>query len=111
MIYGFTTLATDFRPDTWQVKVIKMVLFFIPKANPDNEIKYPQVRKWFLEVDDTGMPIREIGLDDHGNPLFGAPDVRNTGFWTDSPKLFLKAQLDLTTQSEFQQLWMRSNDD
>jgi len=108
MTYGFTTLATNFGPDTWQVKAIRTALFFIPKANPDNEIKYPQVRRWLLEIDHTGIPVREIALDDHGNPLFKAPDFRNHGFWTDSDKVFSREELSLTTKPEFEQLWEKT---
>lgn len=105
MIYGSTTLATEFAPDTWRLKLARAVLFFIPRGSPDQERFYPLVRKWCLEIDDSGVPMREIGLDAEGRPLFGAPNGRNYGFWTDSPKTFQPSELNGIPAEEFERLW------
>jgi hypothetical protein len=105
MFYGSTLLATDFGPNSWQVKLFYLVLFFIPRANPDHEKLYPLVKKWYLELDDSGIPVREIGLNLEGRPVFGAPDKRNFGFWTDSAKAFKKDELGLVSADEFERLW------
>ena len=105
MFYGNTTLATDFTPDTFGVKILRALLFFIPRANLDNEQFYPLVKKWCLELDDSGRPEREIGLDLNGQPLFCAPDKRNLGFWTDEDKTFQKNEVEIVSSQEFERLW------
>jgi hypothetical protein len=79
-------------------------LLLIPRKNPDHERFYHHVRKWFLELDDSGVPVREIGLDSEGRPLFGAPDGRNPGFWTDNPEAF-EDQLSPISAEEFETFW------
>jgi hypothetical protein len=105
VLYGNTTLATKFGRDAWQVKALRFLLFFIPRANPDNEKFYPLIKKWCLEIDDNGEPVREIGIDTKGEPLFAAPDKRNVGFWTDSDKTFNLNELEIVSAEQFEQLW------
>jgi len=105
MTYGSTLLATDFGPDCWQVRFWRTLLFFIPRASPDHERLYRHVRKWYLELDDSGVPVREIGLDADGQPLFGAPDDRNLGFWTDSDGPFERDKLSPIPAEEFERRW------
>jgi hypothetical protein len=88
MIYFSTKEATGWKEKDlkgWRVRLLYILLFFIPRANPDNEALYPKVATWLLEVDEAGIPKREIGLDSEGQPLFAAPDRRNYGLWTDNP--------------------------
>lgn len=105
MYYGTTTLATRFPPVNWRGRLVRSLLFFIPLANPDHEPLYPHVSRWLLEVDEDGHPFREIGLDETGKPLFGAPDKRNFGFFTDSDSKFSKADLQLVECAEFERHW------
>jgi len=109
MHYGITTEATDFSDkmmSNWRVRVLKAILFFVPRANPDNELLYPQVRSWALELDDLGWPQREIGLDSSGKPLFCAPNDRNTGFWPDmAAKQFAPDELQSISAESFNDLW------
>ena len=98
-------LATNFGPDPWQVKLWRRLLFFVPRANPDNERLYRYVAKWYLELDDSGAPVREIGVASDGKPLFAAPDERNFGFWTDSSEVFEKDKLSLISADDFERLW------
>jgi hypothetical protein len=111
MIYGITTEATDFTDkllSDWRVRLIKTILFFLPRANPDNERFYPRVKSWALELDESGWPQREIGLDASGTPLFGAPDARNTGFWPDmARRKFAATELQPMTQEILDALWRR----
>ena len=106
--YGSTTMATDFRPPDWRKKLIRSVLFFIPAANPDAEPLFPRVKKWFLEVDDTGVPVREIAVDEEGQVLFRMPDGRNYGFWTDSAVTLPEGTLEPITVDEFEGLWRKA---
>ena len=108
MTYGSTSLATNFGPDCWQVRFWRALLFFIPRASPDHEPLYRRVKKWYLELDDSGVPVREIGLDADGQALFGAPDDRNFGFWTDSKEAFQQDQLSPMPAEEFERLWRES---
>jgi hypothetical protein len=106
MIYGYTKLATDFTgKKTWKECLIRTLLFFIPNANPDIKKLFPKVKKWLVEIDSDGVPQREIGLDINDKPLFTAPDDRNMGFWTDSPKRFIASELEITTHENFETTW------
>ena len=82
-----------------------MLLFFKPRPSPDHERFYHLVRKWYIELDDCGVPVREIGLDSEGRPLFRAPDGRNLGFWTDSTEAFQDGPLTPIKAEEFERLW------
>ncbi len=109
MMYGLTKIATDFTDEVisnWRVRLFKTVFFFIPRANPDHEKLYPQVKAWALELNDDGWPQREVGLDRSGRPLFGAPDQRNTGFWPDmAAQQFSQSDLEPLTAENFEALW------
>lgn len=109
MRYGITTEATDFTEEEladWRVRLTKAVLFFVPRANPDTERLYPQVRAWALELDDEGWPQREVALDATGAALFAAPDGRNTGFWPDmARRQFKGSELEPITEERFNSLW------
>ncbi len=110
MNYGYTQLATDWNErDTKGIGVrwLKAVLFFLPRANPDQEKLYPFVAKWLLEIDENGVPLREIGVDKNNAPLFAAPNDRNMGFWTDCNKTFELDELENSTAETFEALWQR----
>jgi hypothetical protein len=112
LIYGVTQLATDFTEQDssgWLVRLLKTVLFLVPRANPDNEKLYPRVASWALELSDDGWPQREVGLDAHGTPLFCAPDDRNTGFWPDmANRQFAPSEIEAMTGEAFSDLWTRA---
>jgi hypothetical protein len=108
MTYGSTTLATDFRPRDWPAKLITTVFFFIPRSNPNNERYFPEIKKWVLELDDTGMVIREVGLNKDGIPLFRSPAGKDLGFWTDEDKKFKKEEIEYISPQEFENLWGRA---
>ena len=105
MKYGYTTRATDWAPNSWRIKTLYAVFFFFPRANPDHEVLYPQVRKWAVEIDEVGDARREVGLDRDGQPIFCAPDCRNYGLWTDEVGAFTDADLEPMQAEEFQRLW------
>lgn len=93
------------RPDDWRVRAVRALLWFVPRANPDHEHLYPRVARWLLEIDDSGHARREIGLDASGVALFGAPDERNTGFFTDSDATFSREDLVPVERDEFERQW------
>ena len=109
MHYGITTEATDMTEEmlsNWKVRLWKAILFFVPLANPDNEKLYPSVRAWALELDEEGWPKREVGLGARGEPLFSAPNERNTGFWPDMAiRQFETCELEPLSAEQFEGLW------
>jgi len=110
MNYGFTKLATNWNVKEMNsvgVRLIKAILFFIPRANPDQEKLYPYVVKWLIEIDEAGVPLREIGIDRNNTPLFAAPNNRNFGLWTDSDKKFEVSELEPSSKEEFESLWQK----
>jgi hypothetical protein len=113
MFYGVTTKATNFTDEllnNWRVRFLKVLLFFVPRANPDVERYYPLVKEWALELSDDGWPQREVGLDKAGAPIFATPDDRNTGFWTDMARTqFLRDELRLISAEEFERLWSNAS--
>ena len=106
--HGTTTEATDFVPPDRKARLVRIALWFIPRANPDFEPLFPQVRKWLVEIDESGQAQREIAVGANDTPLFAAPDERNRGFWTDSEKTFAKSELVPLSALEFEQLWSRA---
>ncbi len=57
----------------------------IPKGNPDFDDKIDEVQYWLVECDnETGMPEREIGLDNQGRVIMKMPHKDNCGYWTDN---------------------------
>ena len=59
MNYGFTKLATgwdDRDMNIVGVRLIKAILFFIPRANPDQEKLYPHVAKKSIGSDRLILP-------------------------------------------------------
>ena len=94
----------------WRVRIVRFALFFIPKANPDNEPQYPKVKSWALELSEDKLPQREVGLSDSGQALFCAPNDRNTGFWTDMAiRKFEPTELEPMLAEEFEALWQSAN--
>ena len=67
-------------------KAIKEILTtVIPKANPDYENEIDKVKTWLIELDtETGIPQREIGLNNSGKPILRMPFQDNYGYWTDN---------------------------
>ena len=103
--YIATTRAIDFKAPSRTARSVRRLLWFIPSASPDHEALYSKVRRWLLEVDDSGAPQREVGLAEDGNPLIAAPDGRNFGFWTDSPYRFHSSEGEAIDAAYFETLW------
>lgn len=83
-----------------------------PLANPGVEDKIDHVAFWYVECDkETGVPQREIGLDDGGELVLKLPDENNLGFWTDSSMLLddFTQHFNATKISSeaFEEVWTR----
>lgn len=64
---------------------VRILFFFLPKANPDFESKIDLVRTWCLEFNDIeSIPIREVGLDSENRVILKMPYKKNYGYWTDN---------------------------
>jgi hypothetical protein len=77
---------------SWGGKLVLAALkALLPAANPDVEKLHDRVRVWWLEIEDTGEPVREIGFDAAGEPIVLGPVGANVGLlgdasddWSDS---------------------------
>jgi hypothetical protein len=101
-----TTLATNKNlgraPLPWWARVLRRI---IPAANPDFEPRYGDVTLWWVEIDESGLPQREIGFDAAGLPIVVGPFERNYGFWTDSAMTFNVGEYKHLSQTEFDEHW------
>jgi hypothetical protein len=99
-----TKIATDFRkPSTWWQRLIS-----IDSANPSYRGKYHLVDSWLIEFDESGNPLREIGLDDQGAVVFAGPSERDYGFWLDQKLAYPDFTGDPVSLEYFEQMWAAS---
>lgn len=56
----------------------------LPLANPDLEELYGRTSYWWLEVEESGAPSREIGFSPSGDAVVLGPVGENVGFLTDA---------------------------
>lgn len=105
-------MATDWpNKESWQIKTIRILFFFIPKANPRYDSKMHLVKKWLIEFEsDEGKlaPLREIALDTKGNVVFAGPDKRNYGFWLDTNMKYEDFDGEPIDKDEFERYWSLS---
>lgn len=104
-----TSLATDWCENkTFSIRILEVVLFFIPKANPGYDGKMHLLHEWFIEFDENGSPWREVGIDINGAPLFSGPSDKDCGFWLDSNMKqddFIGLSIG---KKEFEKIWEKS---
>src|SRR5690349_16007410 len=56
-----------------------------PVANPDFESKIEEVQHWLVECNtESGIPLREVGLNANGQVILKMPFKDNYGYWTDN---------------------------
>jgi hypothetical protein len=64
---------------------LQILAKLIPKANPDFDHMIVDVKYWLIECDhETGIPVREVGLDKDGLQVLKMPVRRNYGYWVDN---------------------------
>jgi hypothetical protein len=102
-----TILATEPRepPPKMVRAAIRVLKLVIPLANPDFEDRYPNVTKWWVEIDGAGVPQRELGFDAAGKAIVAGPFGRNFGFWTDSPNVFEANEYSAVPSDLFESAW------
>ncbi len=85
--------------------IFRLLQKLLPAANPDFEKLYQSVVKWYLEIDETGKPIREIGIDAKESTIVIGPWRRNRGLWTDSPVLSEAKNYTSLPKTDFENKW------
>jgi len=101
-----TTLGTYERDDppkrSWLARVLCAVF---PMANPDFEGSYWRVRRWWVEIDGTGAPERELGFAEDGEAIVAAPVGSNFGYFTDSNMTFDPDEYREVPAETFEAAW------
>ena len=92
--------------DSWIKKIVLPLLeAILPKANPDFHYLYASVTNWWIEVDETGDPQREIGFDAEGNALLIGPAGDNMGYWMDTAVKYKISDYSPVEAQRFQSEW------
>jgi hypothetical protein len=104
-----TKAAGPWHPEKlWQKICRKILITILPRANPNFDDKYRDVRVWWLEIDDKdSKPNREIGFGSDGKPIVIGPYGNNYGFWTDSDESVDVAWGSPVEAERFNQAWDR----
>ncbi|MBM3783514.1 MAG: hypothetical protein FJW30_04090 [Acidobacteria bacterium] len=100
-----TKLATEIPGPQHLPMWLRVLKKVVPLANPDFENHYQHVCKWWVEVDDSGAPQRELGFDVQNIPIVAGPIGRNFGFWTDSNMKFVPDEHAGISRQEFESMW------
>ena len=87
------------------VRIVKLLLWFIPRGTPDYEDKMYLIKEWLIEFDENGEPWREVGLDENGKPVVSGPDNRNYGFWCDTNMLWEDFDGIKLSEESFESAW------
>lgn len=103
-----TTLGTGpfAKPGPFFAAMERLLRSVIPAANPDFERLYPDVAKWWVEIDDAGVPQRELGFNEAGQAIVASPLGNNFGIFTDtSEPVFDSDELSVVEHILFQAAW------
>jgi len=104
--YLRTKTGTNFEAyEPFIVKFLRVVLFFIPEANPGYRGKMHLVKEWLIEFDEKNGPWREIGLDNNGEIILAGPDEKNYGFWLDQDMTINDFEGEEISEQEFEKAW------
>ena len=110
MNYIKTKLATDWRriDDNFVIKIIKILVFFIPRSNPESVDKLHLVNEWYIEFDDLDFPMREIGIDCNDEIGMAGPSALHYGYWLDTNMKISDFQGVKINSIEFESRWSES---
>jgi hypothetical protein len=84
---------------------VSLLMWIFPSGNPDFGRKFEDVRRWWLETDDQWAVHREIGFDEHGEPIVAAPLGKNLGIYTDNEGGVPFPVDGTVDQAEFERVW------
>jgi hypothetical protein len=78
----------------------------VPAVNPDLEQYICASRVWWLEIDDEGTPLRELGFDVDGKAIVLGPVAGNHGYLIDSSDDWSDSDEDSRFAAEnFERVW------
>ena len=102
-----TTKATGWKEPNPTIfeRIVRMFFSFVPRTNPGYESKFHLVSEWLIEFDDEGLPNREIGINQNGEPVIAGPSEENYGFWLDTNMRIADFCGDPLTRDEFEMAW------
>ena len=91
---------------------IRLLRRVIPSGNPDLEPYYENVFRWWVEINEKGEPLREIGFSAEGEAIVLAPVADNVGMMLDASDDWSNSDEDSTEatenfEAEWQALWPR----
>lgn len=87
----------------WWGRVLEFVL---PDGNPNLRKYYKETEFWWLEISDTGEPLREIGFDADGTAIVLAPVEGNYGVLIDASDNWSASDQDSSeAASRFDKVW------
>jgi hypothetical protein len=103
MRYLLVETSWDDSTPPWWTRALRKVL---PSASPGLEPFWRDASYWWLEVDATGEPRREIGFSSAGQPLVVGPVGDNVGFLIDSSDDWSAVAGDSVEAAEnFDRIW------
>ena len=110
MKYLKTTKATSWDKEvSLAEKILKLIFWFIPNPNRENEKKYHLLNEWYIEFNEDDEPLREIGIDKDGNPILASgAGIYGLGFWLDTDMHyndFLDKESSVISEEEFKKMW------
>lgn len=79
----------------------------IPAANPELSKIHERVVFWWIEANEDGEPVREIGFDERKEAIVLGPIGDNYGMVTDSPLRFEDGKNLKEIEVGFEKLWNR----
>ncbi len=87
--------------------VLKVLSFFFPKLH--KSIVYrkqsSEASYWYLEIDEKGKVIREIGFNSFNEPIAIAPWRGNEGKWPESDVTFNPDEYEYISEPDFVNMW------
>ncbi|RLD19515.1 MAG: hypothetical protein DRI69_08205 [Bacteroidetes bacterium] len=68
------------------------------------------IEYWWLELNENGVPIRELGFDINDQVKYAAPKNKDRGLWTDSMTYFKTPEEYVQVNNTFfEEQWRRFN--
>ena len=114
MKYLKTVKSTSWpKEEPIKVKLLQKLFWFIPNPNRENEKKFYLLNEWYIEFDNDGYPVREIGIDTSGHPILASDVLDGSfGYWLDTNMKytdFLDGESSVIDKEEFMNMWERLN--
>ena len=106
-----TKLATDWPHKTPENGPLgKVFRALLPNSNPGYEGRMHRINRWLIEIDSSGLPNREIGLDTNNDIVVAGPSDRDYGYWCDTNMTESDLSGEEILALEFETYWSLSTD-